>query len=1092
MAGRIGAKLIMELREQGASRRSIASSRRMSMGSVCEVFDIAAERGVTWEQVRDMPENEVCRLFYPGRHARGSVFEEPDWDYAHKEMAKVGVNLRPLHDECKAGRAARHAVAMGCTKFCEGYGDRVAASGPTKRIEHKAGVSCEVGWSGPTPGGGLVDPVAGEVPKAYPFVGVPPFSQKAHFEPALDVEGRTWPRCRVHMLEYRGGVPGRAACDDLETGVVKRPREGGIVLNDAYEAPGEHHMTAITPAQARKPKQEASAEGTVGDAATRVTARLRDRVFTGLGELPHAVRECLGDYSAHPFQKREGSRDPVFSEVEAERLRPLPAVRYDVAQRACNRSVGLDFHVVHAKNRYSAPCRCAGCKADLRVGESTVGIYHAGERVAAHPLPPPYASNAHQTDPSHTPNGPRRPERDDARIKRRAAGVGPCCAAVAGRISEGVKIRERAYNPAPSAPGPSKGYGGRRLEAACAHAPPKPRSPRRRRLKATPGSGPDAGRGPEGKAAPAGGPRGHVRGADHYRDGARRPGGGGAGGMVDEETRRKPRETGMGEMVGAPDLREADGTVMSAPFEDRVRTMVDYACEEKRAASVRRLAAGARLRFPDAEMGSMIHGGRGLDAVLTRETGACRFVSSAANVAIEGCAGTGKSHLACRLAEQACRMRGGARYVRLPDLPMERDELAATERPNAKILGKYARYGPLVLDERPTEDVDGLGVSFPFELVERRHMSGSTVPCTRYAPAEWHERLGGGVQADTMVDRLVRGSVRIDLGDVNVRKMLAERRWRYAPAERAVRRTREHRYGNRETGGAHALKYSPHPGPPPGPRPSASARPLSLLQFRKLAAGQKPASPNGQVDARVKRPLNRQGVRRIRRTVLLEVVLGDKRLDRAADSSVLIKTRHLVGVLNIGHLDARTAADAPGLRLRHRELREKRGMLLVDDPAPPRQAKLLRKEVALDHRAERRHRHAADQRVLGGVGHVPVVASLAFVVEDQARTRLHQFWDRSLFNLPVDVAYGLQGVLHRFVPDQLAFVLGARPLEELGGVADALHQHLRVRDLEPHVLEHVELRDAEDVVVGVETIVRFRVPDGGDDPDRLVVAQRVP
>ena len=529
MAGRIGAKLIMELREQGASRRSIASSRRMSMGSVCEVFDIAAERGVTWEQVRDMPENEVCRLFYPGRHARGSVFEEPDWDYAHKEMAKVGVNLRPLHDECKAGRAARHAVAMGCTKFCEGYGDHVAANGPTKRIEHKAGVSCEVDWSGPTPGGGLVDPVTGEVSKAYLFVGVLPFSQKAHFEPALDMEGRTWPRCHVHMFEYRGGVPGRAACDDLETGVVKHPREGGIVLNDAYEAPGEHHMTAITPAQARKPKQEASAEGTVGDAATRVTARLRDRVFTGLGELPHAVRECLGDYSAHPFQKREGSRDPVFSEVEAERLRPLPAVRYDVAQRACNRSVGLDFHVVHAKNRYSAPCRCAGCKADLRVGESTVGIYHAGERVAAHPLPPPYASNAHQTDPSHTPNGPRRPERDDARIKRRAAGVGPCCAAVAGRISEGVKIRERAYNPAPSAPGPSKGYGGRRLEAACAHAPPKPRSPRRRRLKATPGSGPDAGRGPEGKAAPAGGPRGHVRGADHYRDGARRPGGGGGG-----------------------------------------------------------------------------------------------------------------------------------------------------------------------------------------------------------------------------------------------------------------------------------------------------------------------------------------------------------------------------------------------------------------------------------------------------------------------------------------------------------------------------------------------------------------------------------
>lgn len=52
----------------------------------------------------------------------------------------------------------------------------------------------------------------------------------------------------------------------------------------------------------------------------------------------------------------------------------------------------------------------------------------------------------------------------------------------------------------------------------------------------------------------------------------------------------------------------------------------------------------------------------------------------------------------------------------------------------------------------------------------------STVLCTRYTPAEWHGRLGGGVQADAMVDRLIHGAVRIDLGDVNVRKLLSARR----------------------------------------------------------------------------------------------------------------------------------------------------------------------------------------------------------------------------------------------------------------------------------------------------------------------------
>ncbi len=66
------------------------------------------------------------------------------------------------------------------------------------------------------------------------------------------------------------------------------------------------------------------------------------------------------------------------------------------------------------------------------------------------------------------------------------------------------------------------------------------------------------------------------------------------------------------------------------------------------------------------------------------------FMDRGANVVIEG-TGTGKSCLACCIAKQACRMRRSARYIRLPDLLMERDELAATERSNAKILKKYAR-----------------------------------------------------------------------------------------------------------------------------------------------------------------------------------------------------------------------------------------------------------------------------------------------------------------------------------------------------------------------------------------------------------------
>ena len=82
----------------------------------------------------------------------------------------------------------------------------------------------------------------------------------------------------------------------------------------------------------------------------------------------------------------------------------------------------------------------------------------------------------------------------------------------------------------------------------------------------------------------------------------------------------------MGEMVEALDLQEADRTSMAVPFDERIRMMVDYAWEAKRASSVRRLVQRARLRFPDAEMGEMIYDGRGIDGVLIREAGTCQFM----------------------------------------------------------------------------------------------------------------------------------------------------------------------------------------------------------------------------------------------------------------------------------------------------------------------------------------------------------------------------------------------------------------------------------------------------------------------------------
>ena len=62
-----------------------------------------------WDEVKDMPDDDVYRMFYLDRHAR--FFEESGWGYVHAEMAKVGVNLRSCTTSTRRVRSAVRAPA---------------------------------------------------------------------------------------------------------------------------------------------------------------------------------------------------------------------------------------------------------------------------------------------------------------------------------------------------------------------------------------------------------------------------------------------------------------------------------------------------------------------------------------------------------------------------------------------------------------------------------------------------------------------------------------------------------------------------------------------------------------------------------------------------------------------------------------------------------------------------------------------------------------------------------------------------------------------------------------------------------------------
>lgn len=247
---------------------------------------------------------------------------------------------------------------------------------------------------------------------------------------------------------------------------------------------------------------------------------------------------------------------------------------------------------------------------------------------------------------------------------------------------------------------------------------------------------------------------------------------------IDIETKRKLRDMGASELLAAIEGQD-DGACIGMTFAERLQAATDEAHSAFVTAKVENLVKRANLRYPDADVRKLdFSEERKLDRVKIAELAACGFAERGSNVVIEGFTGSGKSYMSCAIAKEACRRRMRAHYIRVPDL----EELWRQSRDRSggesKLVRKYGNFSVLVLDEWLLDKPDVEFRSMLLELMERRYDTNSTIFCTQFKKKDWHSRLGGGVHADAIMDRIVHNAVWLSAGEVNMREKVgtAERR----------------------------------------------------------------------------------------------------------------------------------------------------------------------------------------------------------------------------------------------------------------------------------------------------------------------------
>lgn len=240
--------------------------------------------------------------------------------------------------------------------------------------------------------------------------------------------------------------------------------------------------------------------------------------------------------------------------------------------------------------------------------------------------------------------------------------------------------------------------------------------------------------------------------------------------QIDTETKRKLREMGAGTLLEVLDS-EDEGLVLGMSFDDRLRLVVDEAHSAFNHAKVEGLIRRAGLRYPQADLRRVDRvDERGLDRHVLAQLGTCSFIERQQNVVFQGFTGSGKSYLGCALAKQACQHRIRAHYIRMPDLEEAWAMVKDKPQGTTKFLRKYAAFTLLVIDEWLLDHPDESMRSMLLELLERRYDATSTVFCTQYAKKDWHQRLGSGVHADAIMDRIVHNTIWVDTGTHNMRE----------------------------------------------------------------------------------------------------------------------------------------------------------------------------------------------------------------------------------------------------------------------------------------------------------------------------------